>query len=103
MGDLRLREAERRWRETGRLEDRLRWWSERARAGEVSPEAAALAHAVGAGRVTAERVELAAYLGDPRAQALALEEVVERVAHAGVDGVLDVVLGQTPPRLEPVL
>lgn len=51
VSDARLRELERRWRETGAPEDEAAWLSERLRAGEVS----------------AEQVELWAYCGRPGA------------------------------------
>lgn len=93
MSDGRLRDAERRWRESGHLDDRVRWWSELARAGELPEGALAVVEAVAAGRLDLDRVQLAAYLGEPRAQALVLEDVVERVAFANEDGALRVVLG----------
>lgn len=94
MSDARLREAERRWREGGRLDDRLRWWSERARTGDLPAGAEALVLAVATGDLDAERIELAAYLGDERARALAGEEVVDRVASGGKDGALRVALDE---------
>lgn len=57
MGDERVRELERRWKETGALAD----------------EGAFLAECVRVGRVPRERVEVAARLGDPGSQ-LALSE-----------------------------
>lgn len=104
MTDARLRDAERRWREGGRLEERLAWWSLRARSGELPPEGQALVMAVAEGRLDAGRVELAAYLGDPAAQALAMDEVTARVsAVAGSEGVLRVVAGRTDVRIDEVL
>ncbi len=103
MTDARLREAERRWREGGRLEERLAWWSARLRAGELPPAAAALVVAVSEGRLDAARVELAAYLGDPAAQALAHEQVVERLAYGGAEALLRVVSGEPDLGLEEVL
>jgi hypothetical protein len=90
VSDRELREAERRWRESGGLEDRVRWWSERARAGELPAGTEALINAVSTGRVAAAAVELAAYLGDPRARALAIEDVVERVTYGRNERVLRV-------------
>jgi len=52
MGDQRLRELDRRRRETGRAEDAAAWLSERLRAGEL----------------TRDRLELAAACGDPGAR-----------------------------------
>jgi hypothetical protein len=78
--DERLREAERRWRESGLVEDRLAWWTARARSGDLEPDAASLVELATAGRVTPDTVELLAYLGDPRGRALAQEEMIERVA-----------------------
>lgn len=104
MSDARLREAERRWREGGRLDDRLRWWSERARAGDLPAGAEALVVAVSTGDLDPDRVELAAYLGDERARALAGEEVVERVAYGGSEGALRVAHDDAPElRLDDVL
>lgn len=103
MADATLRDAERRWREGGRLEDRLRWWSARARAGDLPAGAPALVVEVTEGRLDAARVELAAYLGDPLAQALALDEVAERLAYGGADAVLRVVTGEPDLRLDEVL
>jgi hypothetical protein len=103
VSDARLREAERRWREGGRLDDRLRWWSERARAGDLPAGAEALVVAVSTGDLDPDRVELAAYLGDERARALAVEEVVERVAYGGSDGALRVALDEDGLRLDDVL
>lgn len=100
MSDARLREAERRWREGGRLEDRLRWWSERARAGELPADAPALIEAVAAGRLRLDRLELAAYLGEARAQALALDGVLARVGDEAVRRVVEDDAGAT---LEDVL
>lgn len=103
MSDARLREAERRWREGGRLDDRLRWWCERARAGDLPAGAEALVVAVSTGDLDTERIELAAYLGDERARALAGEEVVERVAYGGSDGALRVAVGEVGVHLDDVL
>ena len=47
MSDLRARELERRWRETGALEDRVAWLRQRMRGGELPLERLALAAAVG--------------------------------------------------------
>lgn len=57
MSDQRVRELERRWRETGAVVDRAAWLRERLRAGELEPA----------------RVELAAWVGDEAAQALVPE------------------------------
>lgn len=43
MSDERLREAERRWRETGAVEDEARYLLERVRAGDLAPERLELA------------------------------------------------------------
>lgn len=103
MSDERLRELERRWRQGGRPDDRLRWWTARARAGDLPPGAEALVARVVDGALTPARVELAAYLGDPRARALALEEVVERVAYGGEPGAMKVVFDEPDLRLDDVL
>ena len=63
MSDERLRELERRWKETGSVEDEAAWLSERVRAGEL----------------TEERLRLAAALGQPAA-----------VAASGSDRALDI-------------
>ncbi|MCO5170926.1 MAG: hypothetical protein M9894_31745 [Planctomycetes bacterium] len=47
MSDARLREAERRWRESGALADEAAWLRERARAGALTDEALRLAAYVG--------------------------------------------------------
>ncbi len=52
MGDAGVREAERRWRATGAVEDRAEWLRLRVRAGEL----------------TAEQVQRAGYAGDAAAQ-----------------------------------
>lgn len=52
MSDERLRELERRWRECGSVEDEAAYLRERVRVGEL----------------TKERLELAAYCGEPGAQ-----------------------------------
>ncbi|MCO5165541.1 MAG: hypothetical protein M9894_04115 [Planctomycetes bacterium] len=103
MSDERLRELERRWRQGGRPDDRLRWWSARARAGDLPAGADLLVARVAGGALAAERVELAAYLGDARARALALEEVVERVAYGGDPGAMRVVFDAPDLRLDDVL
>lgn len=103
MSDERLRELERRWRQGGRPDDRLRWWTARARAADLPPGAEALVARVADGALAPDRVELAAYLGDPRARALALEEVVERVAYGGEPGAMRVVFDEPDLRLDDVL
>lgn len=57
MSDARLRELERRWRETGSVEDEAAWLAARLRAGEVS----------------AAQVELWAYCGRAAAASLVPE------------------------------
>lgn len=52
MSDEHLRELERRWKETGTVEDEAAWLKERVRVGDL----------------TQERLELAAYLGHEAAQ-----------------------------------
>lgn len=47
MSDERARELERRWRESGLVEDRAAWLRERMRSGELPPEKLQLAAALG--------------------------------------------------------
>lgn len=47
MSDAKLRELERRFKESGRVEDEAAWLRERVRAGELDPERLALAAYVG--------------------------------------------------------
>jgi hypothetical protein len=47
VSDERLREAERRWRETGAVEDEARWLKECVRAGDLDPEHFELVGALG--------------------------------------------------------
>lgn len=77
MSDARLRDAERRWRETRQVEDEARWLHERVRAGQLDPE----------------RLELAAGVGHPAARAaLGLPE-------AELEGVVELVRGWSRPAL----
>ena len=65
MSDTALRNLERRWRETGTVEDEARYLSERLRAGELTKvpgvaetiDWAAALMALGAGRLTPELVD----------------------------------------------
>lgn len=71
MSDDRLRELERRWRETGALGDRAAYLQERARCGDLEPERLRLAAFLGAEvggaepepPPVAEDLDLAAWIG----------------------------------------
>lgn len=72
MGDDARREAERRWRETGSVDDGRRYLAHVERAGEP---ALALKVRLAIGDLHEERARLAAHLGDPVArEALAVED-----------------------------
>ena len=66
VSDERLRELERRWKETGSVEDEAAFLLERVRVGEL----------------TQERLELAAYCGHPASQAAVGEAGLRRQAAA---------------------
>ena len=79
MSDLRARELERRWRETGALEDRVAWLRQRMRGGELPLERLALAAAVG----DAASGEVLGWPADLEARLTAVGEVEVRALVRG--------------------
>lgn len=86
MSDADLRELERRWRETGSLEDEASWlrgrtrtgasldWTAYSRLRDLDPQAAAdyVGSQIDSGALEPERVQLAACVGEPGALAFCL-------------------------------
>jgi hypothetical protein len=93
MSDARLRELERRWRETADPADERRYLSERVRRGELAGEALELMDPVWSGQVPRERLELLAYAGDPLAVDIRGDEIVELASYLADQAGVDVVLG----------
>ena len=93
MADQRLRELERRWRESGALDDRLAWLTARGRAGELAPGVAGLVAGLGGGSLPLQRVALLAYLRAPAAVEVLGDEVVALASYLGELGAVRVVLG----------
>jgi len=102
MSDARVRELERRWRDSGALADRLAWQRARLRAGELTAEAGALLEALAAG-LPEERLVLLAYLADPAAVEVMGDLVVELASFLGGFEAARVVLGDPIDAEEEVL
>lgn len=98
MSDERLRVLERRWRESGRLTDRLTWLSAQARAGRLAPDVRELVRALDEGGCALDRLALLAYLGVPAAGELLGDERVELASYLGDLGAVRVVLGEEHDR-----
>jgi hypothetical protein len=93
--DERLREFERR-RQQGTAADEIRHWLEQLRAGTLAPEARPIVERVSAGTLPRERVALAAYLGDPLALSLILDDTIVYASFMGDVEAVHVVLGDDP-------
>jgi hypothetical protein len=95
VSDERLRELERRWRETGDDADERRWLEARVRAGDLDPLALELLAPIWAGRAPRWRLEVLAYAGDPLARGVVdEEELVARAAYLGDTDAVEVLLGE---------
>lgn len=92
MSDERVRELERRWRESGAWSDRLTWLHAERRAGRLAEDEAGLLEALDAG-LPLERLALLAYLGVPAAGRVLGDEAVALATHLGDLGGMRVVLG----------
>jgi len=115
MSDERLRELERRWRESGELDDEVAWLAERVRAGELSPRALELAAHLGheaAGRLSpasevliqAGQLAYGKLLGPPtelHQLGAELETFGQEAALRGATGAVRVVFAARTPSPDP--
>lgn len=95
MSDQRLRELERRFRESGRLADRLAWFNARARAGELAPEVRGVVRGLEEGALAFEQLTLLAYLSVLAAKEVLGDDVAELALRLGGPGAVRVVRGES--------
>jgi len=92
VSDQRLRELERRFKETGEPAAWGAWLRARVRQGSLDAAAVPLAARIEAGALARERVQLAGYLGDPLALALDEHDTIALAVCLGDDAAVRVAL-----------